>query len=179
MLILSAVTGVYYGYFKRKKSSDDEVIHSNGTIQSEVTANGNGKAVVDLEHGSKSLADYLLGSRELKIFPVAMSLVASYISGLTILGTPSEIYNYGTQYWMIVVPIFLVGATVAYVFLPVFTALRVGSSYEYLELRFNKKIRSISSILFILAQVMMFYLITTSYFINQNYLFYRFYICPL
>lgn len=74
--------------------------------------------------------EYLLGSRKMKAFPVAMSLVASYISGVTILGTPSEIYNYGTQYWLIVIPIIFMGITVSTVFLPVFSSLGVGSSYE-------------------------------------------------
>lgn len=74
--------------------------------------------------------EYMLGSRKMKAFPVAMSLVASYISGVTVLGTPSEIYYYGTQYWLIVVAVILMGITVSTVFLPVFSALGVGSSYE-------------------------------------------------
>lgn len=49
---------------------------------------------------------------------------------MTILGTPAEIYNYGTQYWLMVIPIFLMGIIVSVVYLPVFTALGVGSSYE-------------------------------------------------
>jgi hypothetical protein len=30
-----------------------------------------------------------------------MSLLASFMSAITILGTPAEIYVYGTQYWII------------------------------------------------------------------------------
>lgn len=56
----------------------------------------------------------------------------SYISGVTILGTPAEIYSFGTQYWLIVIPILLMGFTVSSVYLPVFTTLKVGSSYEVL-----------------------------------------------
>lgn len=54
----------------------------------------------------------------------------SYISGVTILGTPAEIYNYGSQYWLIIVPILLMGLVVSTVYLPVFSSLKVGSSYE-------------------------------------------------
>lgn len=54
----------------------------------------------------------------------------SYISGVTILGTPAEIYNFGSQYWLIVIPIFLMGLVVSTVYLPVFSSLKVGSSYE-------------------------------------------------
>lgn len=85
----------------------------------------------------------------MKTFPVAMSLIArysfdfsssvkqfnviagnSYISGVTILGTPAEIYNYGTQYWLIIIAIISMGFAVSYVYIPVFTTLKVSSSYE-------------------------------------------------
>lgn len=54
----------------------------------------------------------------------------SYISGVTILGTPAEIYNFGTQYSLIVIAIWISGAVVATVYLPVFFKLGVYSSYE-------------------------------------------------
>lgn len=41
---------------------------------------------------SASNADYLVGGRNLAIFPVAMSLAASFMSTNTILGVPSEVY---------------------------------------------------------------------------------------
>lgn len=99
------------------------------------------------------MSEYLLGSRKMKPFPVAMSLIASYISGVTVLGTPAEIYNFGTQYWLVVVSIFIMGVTVSYVYLPVFTKLRVGSSYEYLELRFSPTVRTIASTMFVIDEV--------------------------
>ncbi|XP_068621010.1 sodium-coupled monocarboxylate transporter 1-like [Battus philenor] len=105
------------------------------------------KAVVDIR-------DYLLGGRAMSTFPVAMSLIASYVSGVTILGTPAEIYNYGTQYWLVVVGVTLSCVVVAYVYLPVFCTLRLSSSYEYLELRFNRHVRAVASILFLLDEVL-------------------------
>ncbi|KAL6426235.1 hypothetical protein ACFW04_009043 [Cataglyphis niger] len=74
--------------------------------------------------------DYLLGGRSLGLFPVTASLVASFISGVTILGTPTEIYNFGTQYWITIISIFFSGIVVAFVYLPVFTTLQLNSVYE-------------------------------------------------
>lgn len=127
MLILSAACGIYFGFFKRTvkqtpDSSDDECGPSRG--------NNGAKAKRITSFGSSSMDEYLLGSRKLKAFPVAMSLVAGYISGVTILGTPSEIYNFGTQYWLIVVPILLMGVAVCTIYLPVFCSLKLNSSYE-------------------------------------------------
>lgn len=87
--------------------------------------------------GSKSLSEYLLGSRKLYSFPVGMSLVGSYISAVTVLGTPAEVYNFGTQYFLIIVPVMLMGWTISQVYLPVFCTLKVGSSYEVIVLQFT------------------------------------------
>ncbi|XP_074040290.1 sodium/solute co-transporter-like 5A11 [Leptinotarsa decemlineata] len=126
MLILSALTGLYYGC--RSKYCKSET--------------------------GQTLSEYLTGNRNLKPFPVALSLIASYVSGVTILGTPSDIYLFGTQYWFIVIAIWLSGLVVANVYLPVFLRLQVNSSYEYLELRFNTVVRTIASVFFVLDEVM-------------------------
>jgi sodium-coupled monocarboxylate transporter 8/12 len=120
MLIFSASVGVYFGYFNKSKKRTSQVQNHDESFDEKIKS----------DFGSKSMLEYLLGSRKLKSFPVAMSLVASYISGVTVLGTPAEIYNYGTQYWFIVVPIFFMGFVVSYVYLPVFCSLKVSSSYE-------------------------------------------------
>ncbi|XP_038110244.1 sodium-coupled monocarboxylate transporter 1 isoform X2 [Culex quinquefasciatus] len=153
MLILSAACGIYFGFFKRTtpqtpESSDDEC----GPPVGPPPGVSRSKRRVT-SYGSTSMDEYLLGSRKLKAFPVAMSLVAGYISGVTILGTPSEIYNFGTQYWLIIVPIVLMGVAVCSIYLPVFCSLKLNSSYEYLELRFNSSVRSIASVMFVLDEL--------------------------
>jgi Na+/proline symporter len=47
----------------------------------------------------KNTQDYLMGGRNMSMLPVALSLVASFISGITVQGEPAEIYTHGTQYW--------------------------------------------------------------------------------
>lgn len=65
------------------------------------------------------------------------------------LGVPSEIYSYGTQYWLIIVPVILMAFVVSRVYLPVFSALNVGSSYEvciHIEVVIFLKIRRLTRI---------------------------------
>ena len=45
--------------------------------------------------------EYLLGGRSLPALPVAFSLMASFISSITLLGVSNEIYTYGTQFVVI------------------------------------------------------------------------------
>lgn len=98
--------------------------------------------------------DYLLGGKGMSLYPVSASLVASFISGVTILGTPAEIYNFGTQYWITIISIFLSGIGVALVYLPVFVTLKLNSAYEYLELRFNSSVRILISLIFVVDVVL-------------------------
>lgn len=73
---------------------------------------------------------------------------------MTILGTPSEIYNFGTQYWITIISIFFSGTVVATVYLPVFTNLQLNSVYEYLEIRFSRSVRILISLIFVFDAVL-------------------------
>jgi Na+/proline symporter len=42
--------------------------------------------------------EMLVANRQMTVFPTAMSLLASFMSGITILGNPAESYNYGTMF---------------------------------------------------------------------------------
>lgn len=54
----------------------------------------------------------------------------SFISGISLLGTPTEIYIYGTQYLYIIGAIITMGFVMMYVYLPVFHDLKLVSTYE-------------------------------------------------
>ncbi|XP_038208184.1 sodium-coupled monocarboxylate transporter 1-like isoform X1 [Zerene cesonia] len=97
--------------------------------------------------------DYLLGGRNMKVLPVSMSLVASFISGITLLGSPTEVYMYGTQYSYIIIGIFLMSIFMTQIYLPVFHELKMTSNYEYLSLRFDNKVRLFGSMLFVFAMI--------------------------
>ncbi|XP_034118320.1 sodium-coupled monocarboxylate transporter 1 [Drosophila albomicans] len=108
----------------------------------------------DPEEAAKSAASYLVGGRKMKIFPITMSLIASFISGITLLGTPTEVYLYGAQYMYIMGSLILMGLCMFYIFLPVFHDLNLISTYKYLEQRYNRSLRLFGSVMFIMASLL-------------------------
>ncbi|KAK4878986.1 hypothetical protein RN001_007132 [Aquatica leii] len=97
--------------------------------------------------------DFLLGGGSMSTFPMAMSLAASFITAIELLGNPAEMYNYGSQFWMICVAFVLVVPITSKFYLPIFMNLKLTSSYEYLQLRFNKKASLFASVLYVLQMV--------------------------
>ena len=98
--------------------------------------------------GQKNTEEFLLASRSMGTIPMTMSLVASFMSAITLLGVPAEIYTKGTQYLMASLSKPFVMAAVAHFYLPVYDELHVSTSYEYLEICFNKAVRMLTSLLF-------------------------------
>ncbi|KAK4876643.1 hypothetical protein RN001_009149 [Aquatica leii] len=94
--------------------------------------------------------EYLLGGKSMKVFPVGLSLIATHVSGLTLLGVPSDVYFYGANYVWICVTLVLICILTCYVYLPVLIKLKVPSVFEYLKLRFGKHSRMFASFLFML-----------------------------
>ncbi|XP_067005526.2 sodium-coupled monocarboxylate transporter 1 [Anabrus simplex] len=103
--------------------------------------------------GKVTADDYLMGGRTMNTFPVAMSLIASFFSGITLLGTPTELYLYGSQYIYSGFSVLFMAAFMSVAVLPVLHELRVTSAYEYLEMRFNKYARLFGSVLFVVGVI--------------------------
>ncbi|XP_073839560.1 sodium-coupled monocarboxylate transporter 1-like isoform X2 [Musca autumnalis] len=134
MLIICAAIGFYFGFIEKKQKKKGQ----KGTEQ---------------RRGSEAL-DYLVGGRKMKVFPVSLSLVASFVSGISLLGTSTEIYVYGTQYAFILITLALSGVISWYVFLPVFCNLQLTSTYEYLEMRFDRRLRFFGSVMFLVIALL-------------------------
>ncbi|ELT97256.1 hypothetical protein CAPTEDRAFT_101940 [Capitella teleta] len=91
-----------------------------------------------------------VGVKNLSIWPASLSIMASVSAAPFVLGIPAEIYAYGTMFSLLVF---------AYVALPFMShilyerwyKMGITSMYEYLELRYNKILRSIATALFALA----------------------------
>ncbi|CAF1308586.1 unnamed protein product [Rotaria sordida] len=92
-----------------------------------------------------SSKEYLLAGGSMGVFPTALSIMVSFLSAITILGIPSEVYVYGTMYIYQGISYILSSTITALVFMPKFREMNCTSAYEYLEKRFDRKVRMCAS----------------------------------
>ncbi|RWR98782.1 sodium-dependent multivitamin transporter-like protein, partial [Dinothrombium tinctorium] len=97
---------------------------------------------------------YLLGDHKMSVFPVTISLMASFMSAITLLGVPSENYYFGTQFFVINISYIIGTPIAAFVFLPVFFQMKATSAYQYLELRFSSYVRTTASLVFAIQMIL-------------------------
>lgn len=71
-----------------------------------------------------------MADRSMSCLPVSLSLLATFQSAVAILGAPSEVYTFGTQYWFLGCSYFLGLLIPAHIFIPIFYRLRLSSAYE-------------------------------------------------
>jgi SSS family transporter len=94
--------------------------------------------------------EYLLAGQDIHWAIVAVSVLAALFSGISYLGAPAEAFFHDlTNLWSVAT--FLVATPlVAVVFLPYFRSTGVVTAYEYLNRRFDSRLRRLGSGLFVL-----------------------------
>ncbi|XP_055685230.1 sodium-coupled monocarboxylate transporter 2-like [Lutzomyia longipalpis] len=95
--------------------------------------------------------EYLLGGRRMHVVPVAASLVATQLSGPSLLGMPAEIYAFGTQYWLIFLPAIAMTVVVIKIHLEVLFEQSSFSSFAYVSRRFGWRVKKMMSGIYALS----------------------------
>src|SRR6059036_2952095 len=104
--------------------------------------------------GTDKVDGYFLANRSLPWWAVGLSVMATQMSAVTIVGTTGQAYATGLRFIQ-----FYFGLPIAMVILsltvvPFFTRARVYTAYEYLERRFDARTRSLASFLFLVGRAM-------------------------
>ena len=68
---------------------------------------------------------------------VALSLTATSLSAITMMGSPSEYYYYGSTYAWVAMADVVACVIAAFIYLPIYYNLGLTSIYEYLDMRFG------------------------------------------
>ncbi len=96
-----------------------------------------------------NLRTFLLAGNQMNPVMIAISIIASLFSGISFLGAPAETYNHNLIYLWTLVAFFVATPITNVIFLPFFYRLNFYTAYEYLEHRFDLRLRRISSASFI------------------------------
>ncbi|TDG96819.1 hypothetical protein EPR50_G00232850 [Perca flavescens] len=85
-----------------------------------------------VDRGQRSSGDFLMGGRRLTALPVSLSLTASFMSAITVLSNPAEVYRYGANIGFYGLAYVITMVVTSEIFLPVFYRLAITSTYEIL-----------------------------------------------
>lgn len=80
--------------------------------------------------GKQTTKEFLKGGGDMHFMPVALSMMAAFLSAIFVLGTPGEMYAYGTMYSYLGVAYFIGYPIAAHFYLPIFHQLKLTNAYE-------------------------------------------------
>jgi len=102
----------------------------------------------------QSTKEYLTASGNMHWLPISISLMASFLSAIALMGMPAEVYTYGAQYMVSFLSSVFIVLSSALIYAPIFYKTQVTSANEYLERRFSKGVRLVGCLLFILQCIL-------------------------
>jgi SSS family solute:Na+ symporter len=102
--------------------------------------------------GTDRVEGYFLANRSLPWWAIGLSVMATQMSAVTIVGTTGQAYSTGLRFVQLYfgLPIAMIILSVTVV--PFFHRARVYTAYEYLERRFDVRTRSLASFLFLMGR---------------------------
>ncbi|MCP9768213.1 sodium:solute symporter [Lacihabitans sp. LS3-19] len=95
---------------------------------------------------------YLLGNQSLPWYHVGFSLMATQASAITFLSAPGQGFTDGMRFIQFYFGLPLAMIVLSVTFIPIFHRLKVYTAYEYLENRFDARVRIFTAILFLLSR---------------------------
>lgn len=104
--------------------------------------------------GGRDTRDYMLAGRSMRWWVIGLSIMATQASAITFIGTTGQGYADGVRFVQ-----FYFGLPIAMVIICAYAAPRfhnsgVYTAYEYLEKRFDKKTRTLASLIFLVQRGM-------------------------
>ena len=103
---------------------------------------------------SHELEGYFLGGRSLPWWAVGLSVMATQLSAITMVGTTGQGYADGMRFLQFYFALPLAMIILSVTLVPFFHNAKVYTAYEYLERRFDAKTRAFTSLLFLLSRSM-------------------------
>jgi solute:Na+ symporter, SSS family len=103
---------------------------------------------------SNELEGYFLGARSLPWWAVGLSVMATQLSAITMIGTTGQGYADGMRFLQFYFALPLAMVVLSMTLVPFFHRAKIYTAYEYLEQRFDVKTRALTSFLFLVSRSM-------------------------
>ncbi len=100
----------------------------------------------------KNINEYLKAGNQSRWWTVGLSVMATQASAITFLSTPGQAFNdgmgfiqfyFGLPFAMVIICVF---------FIPIYHRLKIYTAYEFLENRFDKRVRTLTASLFLMQR---------------------------
>ena len=101
---------------------------------------------------TKSKEGYFLADRGLPWWAVGLSVMATQLSAITLVGTTGQAYTDGMRFIQFYYGLPLAMIILCVTVVPFFTRANVFTAYEYLEKRFDLRVRTLTSFFFLISR---------------------------
>ncbi len=101
---------------------------------------------------ARTAEGYLLAGRSLRWHTVLFSIMATQASAITFLSTPGQAYTDGMRFIQFYFGLPLAMVVLSITVVPLFHRLKVFTAYEYLEQRFDGRVRTLTAGLFLIQR---------------------------
>ncbi|MCP1997240.1 sodium:solute symporter [Flavobacterium sp. HSC-61S13] len=101
---------------------------------------------------SKNVNEYILANKETPGWAVALSVMATQASAITFLSIPGQAYHDGMSFIQFYFGLPLAMIVICIFFIPLYYKYNVFTAYEFLERRFDVRIRSLAAVLFLVQR---------------------------
>ncbi len=95
---------------------------------------------------------YLLADKQMPWYVVLLGIMATQASAITFLSAPGQAFTDGMRFVQYYFGLPIAMIVICVTFIPIFRRLNVYTAYQYLEERFDKKTRLLTSLLFLLSR---------------------------
>lgn len=102
--------------------------------------------------GQTGTDSYLLANKSMPWYMVLLGIMATQASAITFLSAPGQAYTDGMRFVQYYFGLPMAMIVISITFIPIFRRLNVYTAYEYLEQRFDRKTRLLTSILFLVSR---------------------------
>ncbi|AFL85756.1 SSS sodium solute transporter [Belliella baltica DSM 15883] len=99
-----------------------------------------------------NLADFFKAGGRVPWWAAGISVFGTQLSAITFMAIPAKTFSTDWTLFFLLMTIIMISPVIIALFLPFFRRLNLTTAYEYLELRFNRTVRNLGSIIYVTLQ---------------------------